>query len=188
MFYIPNKYDEKNVKSLIRMVIHDYLYKKTILSDTKDIQYGKIRRYVGYDKHAPKTGRSKNEVRQYKRYDIVPSLIIENCLHNDLIPKELIEIDKISVSKLYSLIIEREKAKHPEKKIQFNNRVPIRKVIPCMDSMCEHNNHGNCSNNPFGAKKEATTGRIISCSRWKRRDLGDPIAARSEMWRDRKPQ
>lgn len=189
MFYIPNKFDEKNVKSLIRAVIHDYLFKKTILSDMSDARFGKIRQYVGYDKHAPKTGRSKNEVRQYKRYDVVPIPIILSCFQNDLIPKELMEMDKITVSKLYSLIVEHEKSKYPvEKKIQFNNKIPVRKLTPCMESGCDHNNHGNCSINPIGCKKEVTSGRIISCSRWKAKDLGGPIAVGSERWIDRKAQ
>ena len=186
MFYIPNKFDEKNVKFLIRMVIHDYLFKKTILTDSTDMQNGKIRRYVGHDKHVPKTGRSKNEVRQYKRYDIVPAPIIENCLQNNLIPKELMEVDKITLSNLYKLIVEHEKSKNSIKKIQFNNRIPVKKLIPCIDTVCEHNNHGLCSINPVCAKKESTTGRIISCSRWTKKDLGSPLVQGAENWWTRK--
>lgn len=190
MFYIPNKFDEKNVKSLIRAVIHDYLYKKTILSDTRDIMHGKTRLYIGYDKHVPKTGRSKNEVRQYKRYDVVPAPIIENCFQNNLIPHDLMETDKITVSKLYSLIVEHEKVKNPvlKKKIQYNDKIPIKKAIPCIDSECDHNNHGICSTNPIACKKESTTGRIISCGRWKQKEVGDPLVVGSERWSDRKAQ
>jgi hypothetical protein len=187
MFYIPNKFDEKNVKSLIRNVIHEYLFKKTILCDMSDVAYGKIRQYVGYDKHAPKTGRSKNEVRQYKRYDIVPAPIIENCFQNNLIPHELMETDSITVPNLVKLIIEHKKSKNPiNKKIHFNNRIPVKKLIPCIDTVCGHNNHGLCSINPVCAKKESTTGRIISCSRWTKKDLGSPLVQGAENWWTRK--
>lgn len=181
---ILNRTNETNVRKQLLEEIKKYLY----VLDTRN-EYNNntqiVRKILFYNQKKPKPTISKNKVRHWERYKIVPLDIVDQCIEKELIPISR-RAANIRLWELAEFIVE-----HEKNKIKRNTKPPQQIIITpkqvisfknhlCTETTCSNNNHGICSISPYQPVYEDSN--ITYCKRYKPLDLGSPIVTGAESW------
>jgi hypothetical protein len=186
---ILNRTDETNVRKQLIEEIRKHFY--TLDANYKCENSRLIIKGMYYNQKKPKQGISKNRLRNWERYKIVPLNIVDQCIEAKLISKYG-RAANLHIKELAQLITQYEKDR-----IRINSKPPqpqqsvtiIKQVIQvknhsCVEKTCSNNNHGLCSTTPYQSVVVGES--IVYCKRYRKMDLGTPIAIGAESWMERK--